>query len=76
MKCVDDFRLRLGTSPARDETLVPPFAILRRQIFDDEGHAAGHTRATLLARCEFNASAIGRYPGHPKSFFNCPGVSE
>lgn len=30
---------RLGTSPARDETLVPPFAILRRQIFDDEGMA-------------------------------------
>lgn len=30
---------RLGTSPARDETLVPPFTILRRQIFDDEGRA-------------------------------------
>ncbi|MFO1202048.1 MAG: bifunctional 2',3'-cyclic-nucleotide 2'-phosphodiesterase/3'-nucleotidase [Tabrizicola sp.] len=30
---------RLGTSPARDETLVPPFAILRRQIFDHEGRA-------------------------------------
>ncbi len=30
---------RLGTSPARDETLVPPFAILRRQIFDQNGHA-------------------------------------
>ncbi len=30
---------RLGTSPARDETLVPPFAILRRQIFDDAGNA-------------------------------------
>lgn len=31
---------RLGTSPARDETLVPPFTILRRQIFDTEGR--GH----------------------------------
>mgnify|MGYP001764956741 CR=1 FL=1 len=30
---------RLGTSPARDETLVPPFAILRRQIFDQDGAA-------------------------------------
>lgn len=30
---------RLGASPARDETLVPPFTILRRQIFDDEGRA-------------------------------------
>ncbi|MES2541310.1 MAG: bifunctional 2',3'-cyclic-nucleotide 2'-phosphodiesterase/3'-nucleotidase [Pseudomonadota bacterium] len=30
---------RLGTSPARDETLVPPFTILRRQIFDTEGRA-------------------------------------
>lgn len=30
---------RLGPSPARDETLLPPFAILRRQIFDDEGGA-------------------------------------
>jgi 2',3'-cyclic-nucleotide 2'-phosphodiesterase/3'-nucleotidase len=30
---------RLGTSPARDETLVPPFTILRRQIFDNDGHA-------------------------------------
>lgn len=30
---------RLGTSPARDETLVPPFTILRRQIFDDAGNA-------------------------------------
>ena len=30
---------RLGTSPARDETLVPPFTILRRQIFDHEGQA-------------------------------------
>ncbi len=30
---------RLGTSPARDETLVPPFTILRRQIFDQDGHA-------------------------------------
>lgn len=30
---------RLGTSPARDETLMPPFTILRRQIFDDEGNA-------------------------------------
>lgn len=30
---------RLGPSPARDETLVPPFTILRRQIFDHEGGA-------------------------------------
>jgi len=30
---------RLGKSPARDETLVPPFTILRRQIVDQEGHA-------------------------------------
>lgn len=30
---------RLGPSPARDETLVPPFAILRRQIIDTEGRA-------------------------------------
>ena len=30
---------RLGRSPSRDETLVPPFAILRRQIIDDDGHA-------------------------------------
>lgn len=30
---------RLGKSPARDETLVPPFVILRRQIFDNDGHA-------------------------------------
>jgi 2',3'-cyclic-nucleotide 2'-phosphodiesterase/3'-nucleotidase len=30
---------RLGTSPARDETLMPPFTILRRQIFDHDGHA-------------------------------------
>ena len=30
---------RLGTSPARDETLVPPFTILRRQIIDHAGHA-------------------------------------
>lgn len=30
---------RLGKSPARDETLVPPFTILRRQIIDHEGHA-------------------------------------
>lgn len=30
---------RLGTSPGRDETLVPPFAILRRQIFDHDGAA-------------------------------------
>lgn len=30
---------RLGNSPARDETLVPPFTILRRQIFDHEGRA-------------------------------------
>ena len=30
---------RLGPSPARDETLIPPFTILRRQIFDHNGHA-------------------------------------
>lgn len=30
---------RLGTSPSRDETLVPPFAILRRQIIDQDGRA-------------------------------------
>jgi 2',3'-cyclic-nucleotide 2'-phosphodiesterase/3'-nucleotidase len=30
---------RLGPSPARDQTLVPPFTILRRQIFDSEGRA-------------------------------------
>jgi 2',3'-cyclic-nucleotide 2'-phosphodiesterase/3'-nucleotidase len=30
---------RLGKSPARDETLVPPFTILRRQIIDRDGHA-------------------------------------
>jgi 2',3'-cyclic-nucleotide 2'-phosphodiesterase/3'-nucleotidase len=30
---------RLGKSPARDETLVPPFTILRRQIFDQAGQA-------------------------------------
>lgn len=30
---------RLGSSPARDETFVPPFTILRRQIFDDDGNA-------------------------------------
>jgi 2',3'-cyclic-nucleotide 2'-phosphodiesterase / 3'-nucleotidase len=30
---------RLGKSPARDETLVPPFTILRRQIIDHDGHA-------------------------------------
>jgi 2',3'-cyclic-nucleotide 2'-phosphodiesterase / 3'-nucleotidase len=30
---------RLGKSPARDETLVPPFTILRRQIFDHDGRA-------------------------------------
>ena len=30
---------RLGTSPSRDETLVPPFAILRRQIIDHDGRA-------------------------------------
>ena len=30
---------RLGPSPARDETLLPPFTILRRQIFDHEGRA-------------------------------------
>jgi 2',3'-cyclic-nucleotide 2'-phosphodiesterase / 3'-nucleotidase len=30
---------RLGSSPARDETLVPPFTILRRQLYDTEGRA-------------------------------------
>ncbi|MCU0903503.1 MAG: bifunctional 2',3'-cyclic-nucleotide 2'-phosphodiesterase/3'-nucleotidase [Tabrizicola sp.] len=30
---------RLGRSPARDETLVPPFTILRRQIIDHAGQA-------------------------------------
>jgi 2',3'-cyclic-nucleotide 2'-phosphodiesterase / 3'-nucleotidase len=30
---------RLGKSPARDETLVPPFTILRRQIIDRDGQA-------------------------------------
>jgi 2',3'-cyclic-nucleotide 2'-phosphodiesterase / 3'-nucleotidase len=30
---------RLGKSPARDQTLVPPFTILRRQIIDDDGRA-------------------------------------
>ncbi|MBN8631454.1 MAG: bifunctional 2',3'-cyclic-nucleotide 2'-phosphodiesterase/3'-nucleotidase [Rhodobacterales bacterium] len=30
---------RLGTSPARDETLLPPFTILRRQIIDHDGRA-------------------------------------
>ena len=30
---------RLGKSPARDETLVPPFTILRRQIVDRDGQA-------------------------------------
>lgn len=30
---------RLGASPSRDETLVPPFAILRRQIIDHDGRA-------------------------------------
>ncbi len=30
---------RLGKSPARDDTLVPPFAILRRQIIDRSGKA-------------------------------------
>jgi 2',3'-cyclic-nucleotide 2'-phosphodiesterase / 3'-nucleotidase len=30
---------RLGASPARDETLVPPFTILRRQVYDTEGRA-------------------------------------
>ena len=30
---------RLGKSASRDETLVPPFAILRRQIIDHDGHA-------------------------------------
>lgn len=28
---------RLGASPARDQTLVPPFAILRRRVTDREG---------------------------------------
>ncbi|MGL4238541.1 bifunctional 2',3'-cyclic-nucleotide 2'-phosphodiesterase/3'-nucleotidase [Tabrizicola sp.] len=28
---------RRGRSPARDETLVPPFTILRRRIFDHDG---------------------------------------
>ncbi|MFN4203089.1 MAG: bifunctional 2',3'-cyclic-nucleotide 2'-phosphodiesterase/3'-nucleotidase [Tabrizicola sp.] len=31
--------VRLGKSPARDETFVPPFAILRRQIIDREGQS-------------------------------------
>lgn len=31
---------QLGTTPSRDETLVPPFAILRRQIIDQDGR--GH----------------------------------
>lgn len=30
---------RLGKSPARDETLVPPFTILRRQIIDQAGRS-------------------------------------
>jgi 2',3'-cyclic-nucleotide 2'-phosphodiesterase / 3'-nucleotidase len=30
---------RLGSGPARDETLVPPFAILRRQLYDQQGRA-------------------------------------
>jgi 2',3'-cyclic-nucleotide 2'-phosphodiesterase / 3'-nucleotidase len=30
---------RLGKSPARDETLVPPFTILRRQIIDHAGQS-------------------------------------
>ena len=30
---------RLGRSPARDQTLVPPFTILRRQIIDNDGRA-------------------------------------
>jgi len=30
---------RLGKSPSRDATLVPPFAILRRQIIDHDGRA-------------------------------------
>jgi 2',3'-cyclic-nucleotide 2'-phosphodiesterase/3'-nucleotidase len=30
---------RLGSSPARDQTLVPPFTILRRQLYDHEGRA-------------------------------------
>ncbi|MCX7288794.1 MAG: metallophosphoesterase [Rhodobacterales bacterium] len=29
---------RLGTSPARDKTFVPPFAILRRKMVDSAGH--------------------------------------
>lgn len=31
--------VRLGKSPARDETFVPPYAILRRQIIDREGQS-------------------------------------
>lgn len=31
--------MRLGKSPARDQTFVPPFAILRRQIIDHEGQS-------------------------------------
>lgn len=30
---------RLGPSPARDDMLVPPFALLRRQVFDADGRA-------------------------------------
>jgi 2',3'-cyclic-nucleotide 2'-phosphodiesterase/3'-nucleotidase len=29
---------RLGTSPLRDKTLVPPFALLKRQLVDATGH--------------------------------------
>lgn len=31
--------MRLGKSPARDQTFVPPFAILRRQIIDHQGQS-------------------------------------
>lgn len=31
--------VRLGKSPARDETFVPPYAILRRQIIDRDGQS-------------------------------------
>lgn len=31
--------MRLGNSPARDQTFVPPFAILRRQIIDHSGQS-------------------------------------
>ncbi|MBL9048996.1 MAG: bifunctional 2',3'-cyclic-nucleotide 2'-phosphodiesterase/3'-nucleotidase [Tabrizicola sp.] len=30
---------RLGPSPARDEMFVPPFTLLRRQVFDHDGKA-------------------------------------